>query len=58
MTKLEFDDQSCIEIKKSSDANKVIISIVAKDAVNTLKKVINSVEISREQWDILIADMK
>lgn len=58
MSKIEFDDQSCIEVKKSSDANKVLVSIAAKDATNIFKKVINSVEISREQWDALIADIK
>jgi hypothetical protein len=58
MAKIEFDDQSCVEVKKSSDANKVIISIAAKDATNSLKKVVNSVEISQEQWVALIADIK
>jgi tRNA threonylcarbamoyladenosine modification (KEOPS) complex Pcc1 subunit len=58
MAKIEFDDQSSVEVKKSADSNKVIICITAKDAANALKKIVNSVEISQEQWNALIADIK
>jgi tRNA threonylcarbamoyladenosine modification (KEOPS) complex Pcc1 subunit len=58
MSKIEFEDQSRVEIKKSADSNKIIISITAKDATNPLKKVINSVELDESQWKNLIIDIK
>lgn len=48
--KIEFEDKSYIEVVKSSTPNKVVISIQAKDYENPLKKITNSVEITKEQF--------
>jgi tRNA threonylcarbamoyladenosine modification (KEOPS) complex Pcc1 subunit len=53
--KIEFEDKSFIEIKKSND--KVIIMIQAKDHTNSLKKITNAVEITAEEFKKLISDV-
>jgi tRNA threonylcarbamoyladenosine modification (KEOPS) complex Pcc1 subunit len=55
--KVQFEDKSYIEIKKSNEPDKIIILIQAKDASSPLKKIINSVEITAEQWQQLITDI-
>lgn len=57
MAKIQFDDKSHIEISKSSEPGKIIIVIQAADISNPLKKIANSVEISKEQWQQLISDI-
>jgi len=54
--KIEFEDKSYIECKKSSDG-KIIIIISAKDHNNALKKITNAVEISIDDFKRLIEDV-
>ena len=57
--KIEFDDKSYIECRKSdSSSGKVIITICARDQSNVLKKISNSVEITESQFEQLIAEMQ
>lgn len=56
--KVEFEDKSYLEIKKSSEPGKIVVLIQAKDGNNLLKKITNSVEITTAQWQQLIADIK
>jgi hypothetical protein len=53
--KIEFDDKSYIEVKKSNIPGKVIMTIGARDQQNPLKKIINSVEIDEAQFKDLIS---
>ena len=46
MKKIEFEDKSYVEVSKSNQPNKIFISIAAKDANNTHKLVVNSVELT------------
>ena len=48
--KIEFDDRSYLEISKSGDPDKIIVTIQAKDHLNSLKKITNSVEISLAEF--------
>lgn len=52
--KIQFDDKSYIEIKKSEHSDKIVIIISAKDHDNPLKKITNAVEITTEQFNNLI----
>lgn len=56
--KLEFEDKSFLEVIKSPNPGKIIISIQAKDYDNPLKKITNSVEITEEQFKQIIANIK
>jgi hypothetical protein len=56
--KIQFEDNSYIEVKKAIEPDKIVVFIQAKDAANPLKKIINSVEISTDQWQQLITDIK
>jgi len=47
--KIEFEDKSYIEIIKSPNPNKIIVSISARDHQNSLKKITNTVEITSDQ---------
>ena len=55
--KITFEDSSFIEVSKSVD-NKILIIIQAKDYLNPLKKISNAVEITAEQFQQLIAEIK
>lgn len=55
--KVQFDDGSYIEIK-SSDSGKFIITISAKDHLNSLKKITNAAEITKEQLQQLLSDVQ
>lgn len=52
--KITFEDKSYLEFTRSKDPNKIIITISAKDHLNALKTIANSVEISTEQLKQLI----
>ncbi len=52
--KIEFEDKSYIEISKSKEANKITVTICAKDYMNAQKTIANSVEITKEQLKELI----
>lgn len=54
--KIEFEDKSYIEIKKNND--KIFIIISAKDHQNNLKNIINAVELTLEEYNKLISDIK
>ena len=56
--KIEFEDKSYIEVRKSDNPDKVFIIIQAKDATNPLKKITNAVEITQDQLKKLIAKIK
>lgn len=52
--KITFEDKSYIEVVKSPDPTKVIITIAAKDGVNHLSTIANSIEITMEQFSELM----
>ena len=52
--KITFEDKSYIECKKN-DAGKMVIIIQAKDQGNPLKKITNAVELTVEQFELLIS---
>jgi nitrate reductase NapAB chaperone NapD len=56
--KIEFNDKSYIECKKSDTPGKIVIVISAKDYENPLKKITNAVEIEESQFKQLISDIK
>ena len=53
--KINFDDKSFIEVRKSKD--KILFIISAKDSTNPLKKITNAVELTREEFNNLISDV-
>lgn len=55
--KIEFDDKSYIECRKSENPDKIIITVSAKDKDNLRKRIINAVEISKEDFTKLISDV-
>lgn len=55
--KIQFDDNSYIEIIKSDNPGKMIITISAQDYENNKKKIVNSVEISNDEFKQLISDV-
>jgi len=55
--KIEFEDKSYIECKKSDQPGKIMIVISAKDYENPLKKITNAVEITAEEFKKLISDV-
>lgn len=55
--KISFEDKSYLEIKKSDNPGKILVIISAKDKSDSLKKVINAVEISTEEFKQLISDV-
>ncbi len=54
MKKLTFEDKSYIEMSKSNQPNKIFISIAAKDANNANKLIVNSVELTVEDFLMLV----
>lgn len=48
--KIQFEDKSYLEIKKSPNPDKIMIVIQARDQKNSLKKITNCVEIDLEQF--------
>lgn len=57
MMKIQFDDKSYIEVRKSDNPGKIIITISAKDYDNPLKKITNAVEITISEFQQLISDV-
>ena len=55
--KIQFEDKSYVEFRKSTTPGKVMIIISAKDQNNDLKKITNAVEISVEEFQQLISDV-
>jgi len=56
--RIEFNDKSYIECRKSDNPGKIFIIISAKDHENPLKKITNAVEIDESQFKELISDIK
>lgn len=56
--KIKFDDKSYIMIQESSNSDKITIIISATDSNNQLKKITNAVEITRDEFKLLISDIK
>ena len=56
--KITFDDKSYIQCNKSDNPGKIVITISAKDHSDPLKKITNSVEISTEEFKILVSDVQ
>jgi hypothetical protein len=52
--KITFDDKSFAEIKKSHTSDKIIFTIGALDGQSKRVSIINSVELTQEQFDQLI----
>lgn len=52
--RINFEDSSYIEIKKSDNSDNIVIIIQAKDSINSLKKITNAVEVTKEQLESLI----
>lgn len=55
--RITFEDKSFIEIQKSKSPGKVMVVIGARDPVDALKNVINSVEITRGQLQELVSSV-
>lgn len=55
--KIDFEDKSSVEITKTTD-NCINLIIKAKDNNNLLKKIVNSVKITKEQLEYLLSDIK
>lgn len=55
--KIQFDDKSYIECTKS-DTGKIVFLIQAKDQQNPLKKITNVVELTNEQFKLLISEIQ
>lgn len=52
--KVQFQDKSYVEIIKSNTPGKIMITIVARDHDKPLATIVNSVEITEEQFQNLI----
>jgi len=57
--KIEFEDKSYVEVLKNNDEIILVISSVLynKEVGNQFKKIINSVKLTREQYNKLISDI-
>ena len=55
--KIEFEDKSYIECRKSDNPGKIVIAVSAKDHDNPLKKITNAVELTNEEFKKLISDL-
>lgn len=56
--KIQFDDKSYVECRKSDNPGKVLIIISAKDSDNSLKKITNAVELSSAEFKLLFSDVQ
>lgn len=56
--KIQFDDKSYIQVRKSDNPGKIIITIAARDGEDALKKITNAVEITMAEFTQLISDIK
>lgn len=54
--KIQFNDSSYIECNKS-ETGAILIVVSAKDYDNPLKKIVNSVELTIEEFKKLISDV-
>ncbi len=56
--KIEFEDKSYIECRKSDTPGKIIVAISAKDHENPLKKITNAVELTADEFKRLISEVQ
>jgi hypothetical protein len=56
--KIEFNDKSYIDCQKSAQPGKIMVIISAKDQTDPLKKIINAVELTAEEFKALISDIQ
>lgn len=56
--KIEFSDKSYVDCQKSSQPGKIVIIISAKDGTDPLKKITNAVELTLEEFNKLISNVK
>lgn len=56
--KIQFEDKSYIECRKSDNPGTIVIIISAKDHQNPLKKITNAVELTIEEFKQLISDVQ
>jgi mevalonate pyrophosphate decarboxylase len=56
--KLQFEDKSFIECRKSDTPDKIVLIISAKDNDNSRKKITNACEITKEEFQKLISDIQ
>lgn len=56
--KIIFEDRSYIDCQKSNNPGKIMISISAKDYIDPLKKITNTIELTLEEFNKLISDIK
>ena len=54
--KITFKDRSYIEIRKTDKNDNILIIIGAKDVEDQQKKIVNSVEITKDQFEQLISE--
>lgn len=55
--KIQFEDNSFVECKKSENSDKIVIIISAKDYQNPLKRIDNAVELTSEEFKKLIGEL-
>ena len=55
--RIDFEDKSYIECQKSDHPGKVLVVISAKDLESPLKRIVNTVELTTEQFKSLISDI-
>lgn len=55
--KIQFEDNSYIECYKSNKNSNIIIIVSAKDYNNPLKKIVNSVELTPEEFKKLTSEI-
>ncbi len=55
--KIFFEDKSFVEIRKSDNPGKILVIVQAKDHENPLKKITNTVELTADEFKLLISDM-
>ena len=56
--RITFDDKSYVECRKSDTPDKILLIISAADGTNKNKKITNAVEITKEEFNKLIGDVK
>lgn len=56
--RIDFEDKSFISFEHSTSPGKVIISLGAKNFKNPLETIINSAELSLEEFNNLVNDIQ
>jgi hypothetical protein len=55
--KITFEDKSYIQVSKSSNPNKIFITVAAKSAEDSHKLIANSVELTMEELVTLVKSL-